>query len=135
MTYGFFEALGVKYEQATWDAAKNALGKPKKLKLAREHIDDQAPFHWGYLFDEIMQRKGGFDIVLANPPWESFKSFAREFFARHSKYVTKRSMKEKEFEALKDKLLSSGEIRESWLAYESQFPHLSEYFRAAPEYE
>ena len=129
-----FEALGVKYEQATWDATENALGKPKKLKITREHIDDQTPFHWGYMFDEIMQKKGGFDIILANPPWESFKSFAREFFARHSKYVTKRSMKEKEFEALKDKLLSSGEIRESWLAYESQFPHLSEYFRAAPEY-
>jgi hypothetical protein len=129
-----FEALGVKYEQATWDAIKKTLGKPKKLKITREHIDEQTPFHWGYMFDEIMQKRGGFDIILANPPWESFKPFAREFFAQHSKYVTKRSMKEKEFEELKDKLLGTGEIRASWLAYESKFPHLSTYFRSAPEY-
>jgi hypothetical protein len=129
-----FEALGVKYEQATWDAAKNALGKPQKLKIAREHIDDQTPFHWGYMFDQIMQKRGGFDIILTNPPWEVFKPQAKEFFADHSELVSKNKMTIKEFEKEQGKLLKDKAVQEAWLAYESRFPHINQYFRLAPEY-
>ena len=90
--------------------------------------------HWGYVFDEIVQRRGGFDIILANPPWEAFKPFAREFFSQHSKLVTKKRMTDKEFEALKDNLLKSGVIKNAWLKYESRFPHMSAYFRSSPDY-
>lgn len=130
-----FEKLDVKFEQATWDADKKKLGKPKKRAIERSDIDAQTPFHWGYVFDKIMQEDGGFDIVLANPPWEAFKPFAREFFGLHSKYVTKKKMDDKAFEALKDELLESGEILEAWLDFESRFPHMSAYFRSAKEYE
>ena len=129
-----FEALGVKYEQATWDAAKNALGKPKKIKVERVHIDEQTPFHWGYMFDQIMQKNGGFDIILANPPWEVFKPQAKEFFADHSELVSKNKMTIKEFEKEQEKLLVNPEVRAAWLDYESRFPHISAYFRAAPEF-
>lgn len=129
-----FERLGVKYEQATWDAARSALGKPNKIKIAREHIDAQTPFHWGYMFDEIMQKQGGFDIILTNPPWEIFKPQAKEFFAEHSELVSKNKMTIKEFEKEQGKLLKDSAVREAWLAYESRFPHLSAYYRAAPEY-
>ena len=67
-----FEALGVKFEQATWDAKKKALGKPAKRRIEIADIAAQTPFHWGYVFDDIVQRRGGFDIILANPPWEVF---------------------------------------------------------------
>ncbi len=129
-----FEALGVKYEQATWDAAKHKLGKPKKRRIELADIDAQHPLHWGYAFDDVMQRRGGFDIIVANPPWEAFKPFAREFFAQHSKYVTKKKMDDKAFEALKDSLLETGEIRDAWIEYESRFPYMSNYFRSSPDY-
>lgn len=129
-----FERLGVKFEQATWDTAKNALGKPKKIKIAREHIDAQTPFHWGYMFDEIMQKQGGFDIILTNPPWEVFKPQAKEFFADHSELVSKNKMTIKEFEKEQGKLLKDKAVQEAWLAYESRFPHINQYFRLAPEY-
>jgi len=128
------EALGVKYEQATWDADKQKLGKPKKRKIQRADIDAQHPFHWGYMFDDVMQRRGGFDIILTNPPWEVFKPQAKEFFAEHSELVSKNKMTIKEFEKEQDKLLKHKAVREAWLAYESRFPHVSAYVRAAPEY-
>nr|WP_170541148.1 N-6 DNA methylase [Ruegeria arenilitoris] len=37
-------------------------------------------FHWPLEFPDIMQR-GGFDIVLGNPPWERVKLQEQEFFA------------------------------------------------------
>ncbi len=129
-----FEKLEVRYEQATWDAGKKQLGKPKKRVIEREDIDQQTPFHWGYVFDDIVQRRGGFDIILANPPWEVFKPQAKEFFAEYSGVVSKNKMTIKEFEKEQGTLLQNAEVRDAWLAYESRFPHLSSWFRAAPEF-
>ncbi|MDO9569835.1 MAG: hypothetical protein Q7J58_10700 [Hydrogenophaga sp.] len=129
-----FEELGVKFEEATWDAAKKDLGKPKKRRIERKDIDAQTPFHWGYVFDDIVQRRGGFDIILANPPWEVFKPQAKEFFSEHSALVSKNKMTIKEFEKERAALLKDEEVRAAWLDYESRFPHINQYFRSAPEY-
>jgi hypothetical protein len=37
-------------------------------------------FHWPLEFPDVMQR-GGFDVVLGNPPWERVKLQKEEFFA------------------------------------------------------
>ena len=129
-----FAMRGIKFEQATWDAAKGALGKPKKRKVELADVAAQHPLHWGYVFDEIMQKRGGFDIVLANPPWEVFKPQAKEFFADHSDLVSKNKMTIKEFEKEQAKLLKDKAVREAWLTYESRFPHMNQHFRLAPEY-
>ncbi len=129
-----FEALGVKFEEAQWDAKKKDLGKAKKRQVTVADIAAQTPFHWGYVFDDIVQKRGGFDIILANPPWEVFKPQAKEFFAEYSGVVTKNKMTIKEFEKEQATLLQNAEVRAAWLAYESRFPHLSQWFRAAPEF-
>ncbi len=129
-----FEGLGVKFEQAQWDAAKKGLGKPKKRRIERQDIDAQTPFHWGYVFDDIVQKRGGFDIVLANPPWEVFKPQAKEFFAEHSSLVNKNKMTIEAFEKEQHQLLKDLEVRAAWLNYENRFPHMNAWFRAAPDY-
>ncbi len=40
-------------------------------------------FHWSLEFPDAMQR-GGFDVVLGNPPWERIKLQEQEFFAARS---------------------------------------------------
>jgi hypothetical protein len=40
-------------------------------------------FHWPLEFPDVMA-KGGFDIVLGNPPWERIKLQEQEFFATRS---------------------------------------------------
>jgi hypothetical protein len=129
-----FLSLGVKYEQATWDDKKKALGKPIKRVVSRADIAAQTPFHWGYVFDDIIHKRGGFDIVLANPPWEVFKPQAKEFFAEYSGVVSKNKMTIKEFEKEQGKLLQNKDVQAAWLEYESRFPHMSSYYRAAPEF-
>ena len=129
-----FAERGIKFEQATWDAAKGELGKAIKRKVSLADVAAQHPLHWGYVFDEIVQQRGGFDIVLANPPWEVFKPQAKEFFADHSDLVSKNKMTIKDFEKERTKLLKDRAVREAWLAYESRFPHMNQYFRLAPEF-
>ena len=130
-----FNEQGIKFEEATWDAAKNDLGKPKKRVISRDDIQAQTPFHWGYVFDDIMQRRGGFDVILANPPWEGFKPQAKEFFAPYSERISKKNMSIKEFEVEQNRLLLDKDIRADWLAYQSRFPHMSAYYRSASDYQ
>lgn len=129
-----FERLGVKFEQATWDEKKGKEGKSLKRRIELRDVEAQRPFHWGYEFDEIMQRRGGFDVIITNPPWEIFKPQAKEFFAEHSELVTKNKMTIKAFEKEQKKLLKNKDIQEAWLEYQSRFPHMSAYFRASPQF-
>ncbi|MEQ8694088.1 MAG: N-6 DNA methylase [Gammaproteobacteria bacterium] len=46
---------------------------PKAARTARA-------FHWPLDFPDVMQR-GGFDVVLGNPPWEVVQLSEKEFFA------------------------------------------------------
>jgi len=134
------EFKGIKYEQATWDVAKNAEGKAQKRSVSLADVEALGPFHWGYEFDEVlngeaMGGRGGFDAIITNPPWEIFKPQAKEFFAEHSELVTKNKMTIKEFEEKQTELLEDPEIRRAWLAYQSRFPHVSAYYRTAKQYE
>lgn len=38
-------------------------------------------FHWPLAFPEVMIGKGGFDVVLGNPPWEVVQLSEEEYFA------------------------------------------------------
>lgn len=46
-------------------------------ELARDHRF----FHWRLAFADVLEGRGGFDVVLGNPPWERVKLQQQEFFA------------------------------------------------------
>lgn len=129
-----FQALGIRYEQATWDAAKAKEGKNQKRALQQTDIEPLQPFHWAYEFDEIMVNRGGFDAIIANPPWEIFKPNAKEFFLRYSKLISRKKMRIEDFEKAKEKLLKDPEINAAWLDYLSGFPHLSQWYRNSDQF-
>lgn len=67
-----------KIRQAMMDA-------PKAARRARA-------FHWPLEFPDVMQR-GGFDVVLGNPPWERIKIQEQEFFAARSPEIARAANK------------------------------------------
>ncbi len=79
----FNSRLQIKYEEV------KLIGKPKKRALTADDMAVLKPFHWGYHFDKVLAR-GGFDAIITNPLWETFKPQAKEFFAQHSDLVTKK---------------------------------------------
>lgn len=123
-----FQELKIKVEEA------QLTGKAKKRQVELGDVERLKPFHWGYHFDQVIMERGGFDAIIANPPWEVFKPNAKEFFAQHSELVTKKKMDIKAFEKQQKELLKDGEIAAEWAEYQSQFPHVSAYFRSADQF-
>ncbi|HSN98355.1 MAG TPA: DNA methyltransferase, partial [Candidatus Nanopelagicales bacterium] len=129
-----FIELGIRFEQPTWDDKKNDVGKSEKRALRVDDITALRPFHWDYEFDEVMRAKGGFDVILANPPWEVFKPNSKEFFQEYSGVISKNNMRIEDFEKEQKKLLKKPEVRRAWLEYLARFPHLNDYFRKSGQY-
>lgn len=58
---------------------QSMLDAPKAAHRARA-------FHWPLEFPHVMQR-GGFDVILGNPPWERVKLQEEEFFALRNQEI------------------------------------------------
>lgn len=79
----------------------------RRLDTARRVCRDARVFHWPLEFPKIFA-DGGFDCVLANPPWEMVQLNEEEFFARHDAIVSAKNKAEraKRIEWLRDGMLS-----------------------------
>ena len=54
---------------------------PVLVEATRQIVEDYGLFHWELAFPQVFAR-GGFDVVLGNPPWERLKLQEQEFFAK-----------------------------------------------------
>ena len=123
-----FNHLGIQYERA------QLTGKAVKRQLETKDIDDLRSFHWGYELDEIMETRGGFDVIITNPPWEVFQTDEKEFFQRFDPRIQKKKLQITDWKKQRRKLMEDPEIRAAWLEYVSSFPHVSRYFKSVPQY-
>jgi len=129
-----FSDLGIKYEQVTWDDKKNKEGKPVKRNITVKDIEALEPFHWGYEFSEIFRKKGGFDAIITNPPWETFQPNAREYLMSFSSKISLKKMDIKDFGKELETLMKDETIKDEYLKYNSYYNHTRQYFRFANQY-
>jgi len=129
-----FQNLSIPYSECTWDEENKKEGKIKKRPIKNEDIEALEPFHWGYEFSDIFRKKDGFDAIITNPPWETFKPNAKEFFINYSDDVSKNKMSIKDFEKERDRLIENKNIKNEWDKYLSRFPHQSLYYRNSQQY-
>ncbi len=68
---------------AAWLALRDGEGPPSPMlvETTRQIAEDYGVFHWALAFPHVFSR-GGFDVVLGNPPWERVKLQEQEFFGK-----------------------------------------------------
>ena len=128
-----FHDMKIKYEQATWDAASGKPGKSTKRDLTLADIEALKPFHWAYEFAEVMER-GGFDAIIANPPWDVWQTDEKEFFQQHEGSIQKNKIRIEDWKKQQAELMKDPVLRDAWLEYASRYPHTSAYFKNAPQF-
>jgi hypothetical protein len=70
-----------------WDAMAGRMPYGPLVGLAIDVAQVARAFHWPLEFPDVMER-GGFDVVLGNPPWERVKLQEQEFFSARSPEIT-----------------------------------------------
>lgn len=63
-----------------------AVHQTERLETARLLCEQARVLHWPLAFPQVF-KKGGFDCVLGNPPWERIKLQEEEFFATRNRHV------------------------------------------------
>ncbi|RKG87105.1 Eco57I restriction-modification methylase domain-containing protein [Corallococcus terminator] len=73
-----------------WRQLRDGQGMAPALttKTICELADQYRFFHWHLQFPQVFA-KGGFNVVLGNPPWERVKLQEQEFFASRSEEIAK----------------------------------------------
>jgi len=68
---------------AAWLALRDqeVAPSPALVETTRRIAQDYRLFHWELAFPHVFAR-GGFDVVLGNPPWEHIELKEQEFFAK-----------------------------------------------------
>lgn len=105
------------------------------IKEARKACKKANVLHWPFAFPQVFA-KGGFDVVLGNPPWEKITIKEQEFFASRSPEIAKAQNAAKR-KALIDKLATGSEadkmLYQDFLAEEHQAEALSNFIHVKEE--
>jgi len=130
---------GLKYPQVIDIQEK----KKKILKRAvrpedfysKENEKNLNPFHWDFAFNEIMSR-GGFDIIITNPPWEKVKTEDKEFFAKYDPSISNnKRCKKSALNKKKKELLKNSNIKQDYLKTEEFYQFQRDYFSKLYQYQ
>ncbi|MBL8481623.1 MAG: N-6 DNA methylase, partial [Rhodocyclaceae bacterium] len=72
--------------QDLWLVQNGSSPRPGVADAASRAASAAQAFHWWQAFPQV-RAKGGFDVLLGNPPWERIKLQEEEFFASRSPLV------------------------------------------------
>lgn len=72
--------------QDLWLVQNGSAPRPGVAGVVRRAAETAQAFHWWQAFPQV-RAKGGFDVLLGNPPWERIKLQEEEFFASRSPLV------------------------------------------------
>jgi hypothetical protein len=79
------------------------------------------------MFPEVMIARGGFDLILGNPPWDAMSPDVKEWFAKYDPAI--RFMSPDDQKARLEELLGLPGVREGWEAHQQALYRAANFMR------
>jgi hypothetical protein len=116
-----------------WRQVRDGKGAtPEHLLKLTRGLDEQFRFfHWNLQFPQVFA-KGGFDIVLGNPPWDTLSPDRREFFSQFHPNI--RSLSSAEQDKVIDDLMADQAVASAWQRYERTLLSLVHFLKHSGRY-
>ena len=129
---------GLKYSEIIDIQRKKKKIQKRAIKsedfCSKEESKNLKPFHWDFAFNEIMT-KGGFDVIITNPPWEKVKIEDREFFHKYDETIDKKKTKKEVLKRKKKALLKDPQIEKDYWKTEEYYLFQRNYFSKFYQYQ
>lgn len=84
-------------------------------------------FHWPLAFPDVVIERGGFDVVLGNPPWDTLSPDVKEFFSASDPEI--RFMSPDDQKQRLGELLENAELAAAWEAEKSRLYRTANFLR------
>ena len=101
---------GIPTTETVWSALREGAPTPTFTNVAKA----RGSFDWYLAFPQVFE-KGGFDLVLGNPPWETMSPDVKEFFSRYDGGI--RFLAKEEQVARMNELLALPGVQDEWDDY------------------
>jgi hypothetical protein len=74
----------IQFQFGSWETARKSVHGSAARRAATAALRGLGAFHFPVAFPEVfLRRRGGFDVLLGNPPWKKPKVEDHAFWARH----------------------------------------------------
>ncbi len=106
-----------------------------RLKCAREQAEQHRFFHWELVFADIFTDRGGFDLIVGNPPWIKVEWNEGGVMSDFEPRYALRGYSAPQLNSLRDENLAGhAALREAYLKEYVEFAGSQEFLNAAENY-
>lgn len=97
-----------------------------RLRIANEVAEQQKFFHWELEFSDVFEERGGFDLVVGNPPWIKLTWSEQAVFGDLHPIIYVKNYSEKQIAEVRDVFLQESTTRDIYVTeYQSMTGQLS----------
>jgi len=107
--------------------------QPQMVAAANALATEMSFFHWRLEFPEVFER-GGFDVVIGNPPWEAEELVEKEFFANLAPHIASVRTKAKRAALIADLETAAPQLFRAWKDAVRQFEGRIKFLRDSGAY-
>lgn len=125
-------SLGRAPTSADYWRARDGEPDPVLAEKAAEVLSEFPAFHWPLRFPEIAKR-GGFDCLVGNPPWEQFENREEEWFGEHAPAIAELTSAKRK-DTIVGLRVSNPALHRSWTNYVNANLRVAEYVRTCARF-